>query len=119
METTENDLTVNDHDPEGARATDERDSFIPRAYDKEWPLLATSRDQGNKKYKRNRGPNALKKLTDDLNKMKARIEQTKKNSGGGIKKKKTRKRRRKNKMRRKNKTRRKRRRKIKKSRRRR
>lgn len=86
METTENNLTVNDHDPEGARATDERDSFIPRAYNKEWPLLATSRDQGNPKHKRNRGPNAVKKLTDDLDKMKARIEENKKTKGGKTKK---------------------------------
>ena len=52
METTENNLTVNDHDPEGPRDTDERDSFIPRAYDKYWETLGTSRDRGNKKHKR-------------------------------------------------------------------
>ena len=77
---------------DGARATDERDSFIPRAYNKEWPLLATSRDQGNPKHKRNRGPNAVKKLTDDLDKMKARIEENKKTKGGKTKKSKKRKR---------------------------
>ena len=100
METTENDLTVNDHDPEGARATDERDSFIPRAYDKYWETLGTSRDRGNKKHKRNRGPNPIKKLTNDLRKMKAataaaaaeaRIEQNKTKGGKKRKTKKSKK----------------------------
>lgn len=73
--------TENDHE-DGARASDFADYFIPRHYNKEWPPFAVQADADNKKHKRNRGPNAVKKLTEDLNKMKMRVDKEKTKKGG-------------------------------------
>ena len=69
-------LTENE-DEEKGRATDFRNDYVPGRYDRDWPRFATSRDLKNPRHKRNRGPNPIKKLTDDLNKMLIRIEKEK------------------------------------------
>ena len=76
-----------------SRATNFRNNFVPRAYNKPWPRFAVSRDEKNKKHKRRRGPNPVKKLKADLEKMKKRINKEKKQNGGRRKTRKHKKRR--------------------------
>ena len=76
-----------------SRATNFRNNFVPRAYNKPWPRFAVSRDEKNKKHKRRNFRKAVKKLKADLEKMKKRINKEKKQNGGRRKTRKHKKRR--------------------------
>lgn len=77
-----------------SRATNFRNNFVPRAYNKPWPQFAVSRDEKNKKHKRRRGVAwTVKRIKADLEKMKKRINKEKKQNGGRRKTRKHKKRR--------------------------
>ena len=78
-----------------SRATNVRNNFVPRAYNKPWPRFAVSRDEKNKKPRSIEMKRAeiTEKLKADLEKMKKRINKEKKQNGGRRKTRKHKKRR--------------------------